>query len=135
MLRPDHARLIALCERLAKATLAGATEWRDEKDDHFTWTSAEGRVSVGARDRDGLPPYELAIFNPAGAKVEEIASELSEEDSPAVWNLPVAELYRVARRNALHADEIIDALMDALPITPEARSGKPREIEAELSGR
>jgi hypothetical protein len=126
-IRADHARVIALCERLADATLAGATEWRDEGDDHFLWTRAEGKVSIGARDRDGQPPYELAIFNPKGEKVEELASALAEDDNPAAWNGPLAELYRVARRSALRADEIIDALMNALP-----RAGGDRAVEHTL---
>jgi hypothetical protein len=135
MLRPDHARLIALCERLSEGTLAGAAEWRDGKDDHYLWTSTEGRVSVGARDQDGQPPYELAIFNPGGDKVEELGSELSEDDTPAPWNVPLAELYRVARRNALHADEIIDALMNALPGGAVARVVEPRRAVEEPSTR
>ena len=125
MLRPDHARLITLCERLAETTLAGATEWRNG-DDHFLWTSTEGSVSVGARDRDGQPPYELWIFNAAGSKVEELGSALAEDDTPAAWNAPLAELYRVARRSALHADEIIEALMSALPPTRDGRVVEPR---------
>lgn len=124
-LRPDHARLIALCERLTEATLAGATEWDDENNDHYLWTSQHGRASVGSRDRDGDLPHELAIFNPVGEKVEELQSALAEDDTPAAWNAPLAELYRVARRSALRADEIIDALMDAIPAAREERSAQP----------
>jgi hypothetical protein len=113
-LRTDHARLIVFCDRLAHATLSGAAEWRGEGDDHYEWERAEGSVAIGARDRDGQPPYELAVFNGGGEKVEELVSALV-DDEPAEWNEPLAELYRVARRSALHADEIIDALMNSLP--------------------
>jgi ankyrin repeat protein len=113
--RADRARLILLCERLTDATAAGTTEWRGQGDDHFRWERAEGAVSIGARDRDGQPPYELAVFNPGGERVEEVASALVDDDRPAEWNEPLAELYRVARRSALHADEIIESLMQALP--------------------
>ncbi len=113
-IRADHARVIALCEALSVATLGGVTEWRDGGDDHFLWTRAEGAVSIGAHDRDGQPPYEIAVFNPEGDKVEELASALAEDDSPAEWNAPLAELYRVARRSAFRADDIIDALVNAL---------------------
>jgi ankyrin repeat protein len=115
-LRTDHARLIVFCDRLAHATISGVTEWRGEGDDHYKWERAEGSVSIGARDRDGQPPYELAVFNGSGEKVEELASALVDDD-PAEWNEPLAELYRVARRSALHADEIIEALMGTLPKT------------------
>jgi hypothetical protein len=114
-IRADQARVILLCERLVDATAAGATEWSGEGDDHFRWERAEGTVSIGARDRDGQPPYELVVFSGNGERVEELASALVDDDRPAEWNEPLAELYRVARRSALHADEIIAALMQSLP--------------------
>jgi hypothetical protein len=85
------------------------------------WEQDRGSVSIGSRDKDGQPPYELGIYNPNGEKVEELASQLVEGDRPADWNEPLAELYRVARRSALHADDIIDALIDQLPAV--ARDG------------
>ena len=114
-IRSDHARLIALCERLSDATLAGTAKWRGEGEDHYIWEREEGAVAVEARDRDGQPPYQLIVFNGNRDKVEELASALVDDDQPAAWNQPLAELYRVARRSALNADEIIDALMAALP--------------------
>ena len=125
-IRADHARLIVLCERLADATLAGATDWRGEGNDHYLWEREEGTLSIGARDRDGQPPYDLAVFNSNGEKVDELASALVDDDRPAEWNEPLAELYRVARRSALHADEIIEALMNALP-APRAGYGATEE--------
>ena len=128
----DHAHLIVLCERLADATQAGATEWRAESDDHFRWERPQGVVSIGPRDRDGQPPYELAVFNAEGEKVEELASALVDDDRPAAWNEPLAELYRVARRSALHADQIIDALMDALAVV--GGSGEHEKDRPKLGG-
>jgi hypothetical protein len=113
-LQREHAHLILFCDRLSDATLSGAAEWRGEGDDHYKWKRAEGSVSIGARDSDGQPPYELAVFNGDGVKVEELVSALVDDD-PAEWNAPLAELYRVARRSALRANEIIDALMNTLP--------------------
>ncbi len=110
---PD--RLLVLCTRLAEASRAGDVEWRREGEDGYVWERQEGAVAIGARDRDGQPPYELSIFNPACEKVEELASALVDDEQPAPWNGPLADLYRVARRSALHADEIIDALVAALP--------------------
>jgi hypothetical protein len=113
-----HARVTMLCERLAAATVARAVEWRADGDDQYSWDRDEGSVTIGARDRDGQPPYDLGIFNRDGQKVEELASALVDDDVPADWNAPLAELYRVARRSALHADELIDALMASLPPAP-----------------
>jgi hypothetical protein len=126
-LRADQARLIVLCERLAAATLDGAAEWRGEGDDHYMWERGEGAVSIGARDRDGQPPYELTIFNHDREKVDELASALVDDDRPAAWNGPLVELYRVARRSALRADEIIDMLLAALP-APEDNEAAENEL-------
>ena len=123
-LRANHARLIDLCDRLAEATLAGATDWRGEGDDHYKWERPEGSISIGARDRDGQPPYELTVFNSGDERVEELVSALV-DDEPAPWNEPLTELYRVARRSALHADEIIDALMKTLPKGDRAAAATP----------
>ena len=117
--RSDHARLISLCERLSDATLAGGAKWRGEGEDHYIWERPEGSVAVEARDRDGQPPYQLIVLNGNQEKVEELSSALVDDDEPAPWNQPLAELYRVARRSALNADEIIDALMAALPAPAE----------------
>lgn len=114
-MRADHVQLIELCERLADATAARAAEWRLDREDLYLWERPEGRVAIGARDRDGEPPYELTLFNGDGHKVEELASALVDDDRPAEWNAALAELYRVARSSALRADEIIEALMRALP--------------------
>ena len=111
-------RLIVLCERLAAATRAGAAEWRDEGNDTYLWHHAGGAVAIGARDGDGQPPYELAISNADGIRVEELESALVGDDLPAPWNEALAGLYRAARRSALRADEIIDALIAALPAHP-----------------
>jgi hypothetical protein len=110
-----HSRVIDLCERLVEATLAGEAEWRGEGEDRFVWGHEAGSVLIAARDRDGMPPYELSVMNPMGEKVEELASALLEDDQPAPWNGPLAELYRAARRSGLHADDIIEALVAALP--------------------
>jgi hypothetical protein len=111
----SRANVVMLCERLTAATVARTVEWRADGDDRYTWERDEGSVAIGARDRDGQPPYELAISNREGQRVEELASALVDDDLPADWNVPLAELYRVARRSALRADELIDALMAVLP--------------------
>lgn len=112
---PVNDRLIVLCERLAASTRAGAAEWDDEGNDTYLWRHAEGAVRVGARDGDGEPPYELTISNDREVRVEELESALLDDDVPAPWNEPLADLYRAARRSALKADELIDALIAALP--------------------
>ena len=115
-------RVIVLCERLAEATRLGSVEWVTEGEDTYVWEHDEGVVVIGTRDRDGQPPHALSISNSDGEQVEDLASALVDDDQPAPWNVPLADLYRVARRSALHADEIIDALIAALPSRAAART-------------
>jgi hypothetical protein len=115
----ESAPIVALCERLAAATLARRADWRGdgEGEDRYVWERPEGAVAIASRDRDGEPPYELGVRNAQGELVDQLASDLGENDEPAPWNAALAELYRVARRSAMRADEIIDALVQALPPT------------------
>jgi len=108
-------RLTELANRLVAATTGRAEQWQLDGDDVFVWTAGEGVVTVGSRDRDGEPPYELVVYNPARERVDELTSELLTDDQPAPWNDALVDLYRVARRSALRADDIVDALIEALP--------------------
>lgn len=129
-----HTRVIVLCERLAGATLAGEAEWRREGEDRYLWQREEGSVAIGARDRDGQPPYELSILNGGGERVDELASALVGDEQPAPWNEPLAELYRAARRSGLHADQIIDALIAALPHRQASAGGEAAGVTFQASG-
>jgi hypothetical protein len=117
--RIDADRLVLLCQRLVEATASRQVAWRldEEEDDLFAWADKAGSVSITSRDGDGDPPYELGIYNPDHEKVEELSSDLVGDDEPAPWNEPLAQLYRAARRSALRADDIIDALIDALLVS------------------
>ena len=127
--RIEAERLVLLCRRLVEATASRQVEWRldEEEDDLFEWADEVGSVSITSRDGDGDAPYELGIYNPDHEKVEELSSDLVGDDEPAPWNEPLARLYRAARRSALRADDIIDALIGALPVS-EAEA-------ADLAGR
>ena len=110
----EKDRLATLARRLAEATAQRAAQWQLKEPDVYSWAADEGTVTVASRDRDGEPPYELTLFNPSAERVDELSSELLSDDRPAPWNDALAELYRVARRSALGADDIIDALIDRL---------------------
>lgn len=111
--RLETQQLTTLARRLTAATVTGDIEWQGREDDCYRWSSRAGSVTVASRDRDGEPPYELAVYNTRDEKVDRLSSELL-GDEPAPWNQALSELYRAARRNALHADEIVAALIGAL---------------------
>jgi hypothetical protein len=114
-LQADNGRVVVLSERLADATHTGAAEWVHEGEDLFVWEGEQGSVSIGSRDHDGEPPYELVVLNSNGEKLDELTSQLLDDDRVADWNEPLANLYRAARRSALRADDVIEALIEALP--------------------
>ena len=111
----ENRRLVVLCERLADATRTGSAQWARDGQDVFVWAGEHGSVSIGSRDKDGEPPYELVVVNADGEKVDELTSQLVEDDRPAEWNEPLGDVYRAARRSALRADDVIEALIEALP--------------------
>jgi hypothetical protein len=102
-------RAAGRCNQCARRALGVAS------GDTFHWRRPEGSVEITSRDHDGVAPFELTVYNADDAKVEELASELVGQDEPAAWNDALAGLYRDARRSALRGDEIIDALISALP--------------------
>jgi ankyrin repeat protein len=134
----DKARVVVLCGRLVDATRAGYVEWqREEEEDTFVWQAEQATVSIGSRDKDGEPPYQLVVVNERGEKLEELASELVDNDQPAEWNEPLANLYRAAHRKALGADEIIEALIESLPkgrAVRSAGSSVPGRVEHNKRG-
>jgi ankyrin repeat protein len=127
----DKSRVVVLCERLAGATRIGEINWRREGEDTFVWEAEEASVSIGSRDKDGEPPYQLLVLNANGETLEELTSELLENDDPAEWNEPLATLYRAALRKALGADEIIEALIERLPARRAARASGSSSLPAE----
>jgi len=122
----EKDRLTTLAQELAAATTHRAEHWELRDGDVYVWAAPEGTVTIASRDRDGEPPYELTVLTAGGESVDELASELLGNDEPAPWNEPLAELYRIARRSALGADEIIDALLERLRETDVDARGEQR---------
>ena len=129
----DHAkeRLTLLARQLAEATAARGASWTLDDKDVYTWAADPGTLTIASRDRDNEPPYELTVYSPQREKVDELSSTLLDDDRPALWNDALAELYRAARRSALGADEIIDALIEALAHSDtDGEGGRQRSLLA-----
>jgi hypothetical protein len=124
----ENEQLATLARRLIAATATGEAQWEGREPDCYRWASEDGSVRMSSRDRDGQPPYELAVFNTRDEKVDDLSSELI-GDEPAAWNRALAELYRAARRNALDADEIVETLIGALR-TGDRPDAEPEETPA-----
>ena len=110
-----QARLVELCERLAIATVAGELEWTPQGETSFVCERLSVTFRVRSRDRNGEPPYELALFNSDRMKVEQLLSEWSYNKQPAFWNDDLAVLYAIARRQALGVTHLLDDLLAELP--------------------
>jgi hypothetical protein len=115
-----YSRLVELCDRLTTATMLKQLEWTAEHETAFFCARKSGSIAIRSRDRDGEPPYELAIYNPNGNQVESLLSEWLPDDEPAFWNKALTDLYRAARRQALGVDLILDDLFAELPSAPAA---------------
>jgi hypothetical protein len=122
----ETERVTALARRLTDATNDREVKWQKSAADRYRWTSAAGSVSVASSDGDRQPPYELIVSNADGEEVDKLVSALVSDDQPAPWNDGLADLYRAARRSALGADELIDALMAQLP--PERADRAERSL-------
>jgi hypothetical protein len=114
-LTKETEHLAALARRLADATNDREAPWQKTGADAYRWTSPAGSVSIASSDGDRQPPYELVVSNADGEEVDKLVSALVSDDQAAPWNDALADLYRAARRSALGADELIDALMAHLP--------------------
>jgi hypothetical protein len=110
-----QAQLVELCERLLAATIEQQLEWEPGEKTAFTCTRRSGTISVRSIDGDGESPFELAIFNTDGVKVESVIADSASEERSSPWDGAVGNLYRVARRQALHADRLVADLLADLP--------------------
>lgn len=127
-----YTRLVELCDRLTAATMLKQLEWTAEHETAFLCTRKSGTIAIRSRDRDGEPPYEVAIYNPNGNQVEGLLSEWSANDEPAFWNKALTDLYRAARRQALGVDRILDDLFAELPSARAAEeTARPVEQTAQ----
>lgn len=129
----EKERLSTLAQHLIDATAQRRAQWDVHADDVYRWGVAEGSVTIASRDRDGEPPYELALYTADGSKVDELESELLAGDEPAPWNEALAELYRIARRSAFGAEEIIDALLERLAGAADAQQSLLERARAGFS--
>jgi hypothetical protein len=110
-----QVRLVELCERLAIATAAGELEWTPQEETSFVCERQSVIFRVRSRDRNGEPPYELALFNSDRMKVARLLSEWSSNKEPAFWNDDLAVLYAIAHRQALDVTRLLDDLLAELP--------------------
>ncbi len=120
-----QVQLVELCERLVAATIEEQLEWNVGEKTAFTCTRRSGTILVRSVDGSGEHPFELAIFNTDGVKVESVISESVGEERSAPWNGAVANLYQAARRQALHADRLVADLLADLPPSQSTADGTP----------
>jgi hypothetical protein len=102
--------LVVLVRRLVELSRSGRVRWQlaeDDRDDSFTYVGPSGAVTVYARDRDGRDPYVLTIRDADGRLVERVDHRWE----PPGGDADLHELYRIARRQALRADAVIEALL------------------------
>jgi len=113
-----------LAVQLTAATKRKRIKWKVVDDTSFQYSTRESSVVVKSRDRDGVAPYVLQLFNAEGVVVEELETAWMRPDDwggpsePAEWNEPLQALYHAARGDALNIDKVIGSLLDSLKEEP-----------------
>src|SRR5450755_2480428 len=103
-----HPRLVRLLQRTQERTHTGQLFWRETGEASFVLELPSGAISVASRDKDGLPPYSVEVFNSDGVAIENVDGGTLEADSPD--DSLVKGLYESARRSAEGVSATIDAL-------------------------
>jgi hypothetical protein len=115
-LRRDlQPELLALCERLVAATDEANVEWNVAEPNAFVCIRRSGSILVRSVDGSGAAPFELAIFNTDGLKVESVISGAAADEGNSSWNGAVASLYTTARHSALDDELVGDIPADVPP--------------------
>lgn len=123
----SQRKMIDLVKRLIYATSKGDLQWEETDREHaYQAVVGSSTVLVASGDDDGVPPYEVAIFDDNGSRVDSIKSTYyrtsddasSRHRTPAAWNSDLAELHERARRQAADIDRKVDELLDSLPAPP-----------------
>jgi hypothetical protein len=115
----EDERLAHLVDRLYGLTRAGHVRWElaEDRDDAFTYGTRSGAVVLFSRDRDGRDPYVLTIRDARDRLVERVdiarGAGLYER---------VADLYAIARRQALGTHAVVDGMLRDLSAGPSAPS-------------
>lgn len=115
-----------LVNQLIDSTKGGSVKWRAGfSDSSFVAALKKGSVRIARfeeqwRDDDGVPQlnewYVLEILDLDGVCGERLSSSPSEtgDDSLKFPQKPLAELFRLARANAVNVDGVVDAILGEL---------------------
>jgi hypothetical protein len=106
-------RAMELAQVLINGTKAGKTKWQKGTGGSYIFARSAGSVSVWSRDNDGDAPFGMTIFDRDGAVIETVEQDFSDR-LPPDWNVILAELYGVARSDALNIDLVVDGLLKAV---------------------
>ena len=113
-------RIHALIIRLTEITEAGGLDWVRMDANRFLTDVPQGSTAVissAGAGRSGLYPYTLVLRGPDGEEIENIES-LGPDEQLGPWDLPLRNLYRAARANALDIDNRIDQMLVDLGVDP-----------------
>jgi hypothetical protein len=132
MNEPSSARLMKLVEGLLAQTREGLREWSETDQDFvFDCDTPRAAVRIESLDRDDGPPFRIVVLNSSGKEVESLNSTARGLDTFDIGAF--AELYQLAKRSALGADELIDDLFEELGISAAAEDAEAKGVEGKES--
>ena len=86
----------------------------------YEFSGSEAVVRVRSKDRDGVSPFVLELFNADGVLAESLESDWvadEYEQQPMPWNGTLSDLFEAARRAALDIDRLTTSLLRDLDST------------------
>jgi hypothetical protein len=105
----DRQRILQIVKRLLEQTRAGKLEWSVAGPTSYVYSTTSSSVTLSCRDGDDNYPYDVTVFNKAGAAVADL-----EFGSGDYYAEEVSDLYRLAGRLHLDVDGTLDTLLGEL---------------------
>ena len=104
-----------LVERLLERTRAGELVWQESiRPDVFQAAFQNSSVQIKSVDDGRFTEVHVSIVDAIGRIVDDFGRDGLDRDSPrqpGSWSRALEELYALARRSALRADDAIDSIL------------------------
>lgn len=104
-----------LVERLLEKSRAGELLWQESvRPDEFQVAFPNSGVQIRSIKNGNFTDFHISLIDSSGRVVEGFGKDQLDRDGPhssGSWSRPLSELYALARRSALRADEVIDNIL------------------------
>lgn len=104
-----------LVERLLNKSRSGELAWRESiRPDEFQVAFPSSGVQIRSTKSGNFTDFHISLIDSSGRVVDGFGNDQLDRDGPyksGSWSRPLSELYELARRSALRADDVIDSIL------------------------